>query len=109
MLLQDKQWIGWCKNPKDNSDKVWGVILVDTNTPDNTYRNHAQKYAFCWGRRGKTLQLKVLSKYESEIDALIRSKVKKGYTHIPNEDLADVYPEFEYDIDWVQIEGKIIA
>lgn len=100
-------FIGWCKNEKDNHDKVWGIIQLnaeDTVLVDRVNRNlwpiSNVKYdcVIFWGRRGKKLQDKVAKISHKEILKLIVSKQYKGYKPINKNELDVVYPEFEDDL-----------
>lgn len=46
----------------------------------------------------KKLQTK-LSYDTYEMDALIRDKIKKGYNEVTEDDINDVYPEFQKDLE----------
>jgi len=102
--MKDGKWLGWCKNPSDNSDKVWGIILLKPLTP---YSWRETQYVTFWGRRGKRLQTKIVELVEFDVDKLIISKTKKGYINIPNSDLSTVYPEFEDDLSFVHVEARL--
>ncbi len=80
------QFIGWCS--KDNHDKVWAVKQLDYG-----------KYVTIWGRRGRTLQHKIIEKDKHKINSLIRNKESKGYVEVDIDELNSVYPEFETDLN----------
>ena len=82
----DFKWIGWCH--EENHDKVWAIIALSES-----------KYATIWGRRGKTLQSKVQDGYGSHQRTAIRGKKSKGYVEITKDRLAEVYPEFQDDLE----------
>lgn len=78
------KFIGWCK--EGIHDKVWGAIKLDDS----------QVLTF-WGRRGKKLQ--TLMTYDNwDLTKLIRSKEKK-YKEIQENELDEVYPEFQEDLE----------
>lgn len=85
------RFIGWCHDPNQNHDKVWGVIRLD----DNAYNG---KVVIFWGRRGKKLQTK-LDVSSNKLDALIRNKRSNGYDQIDINHLEKVYPEFRDDLE----------
>lgn len=88
-------FIGWCK--EDTADKVWGVIELNEVAP-HVY-NPINNYVVFWGRRGKKLQTKVSSEYHNDIRKLIRSKSSKGYVQVSRDQLDEVYPEFQTDLE----------
>lgn len=84
-------FIGWCK--EDNHDKVWVCVQLD----GDRWRGN---FATVWGRRGKKLQHKVFSNTSTyEMEKLVTSKHKKGYNKIFKEQLDEVYPEFQNDLE----------
>ena len=89
------EWIGWCQ--EDNHDKVWGVIVLERDINKYVY-NPDHKICVFWGRRGKKLQTKISTESQRNINKLINSKSKKGYSSINMENLNKVYPEFETDL-----------
>lgn len=95
------EFIGWCHDPVDNHDKVWGIALV---AKGNFYENIGQPnkpntYVTFWGRRGKKLQQKHVDMYEAEAQALIRNKKeKKGYVWVPEDEVNEVYDRFQKDL-----------
>ncbi len=89
------EWIGWCQ--EDSHDKVWGVIVLERDINKYVY-NPDHKICVFWGRRGKKLQTKVSTESQRNINKLINSKSKKGYSAINMENLNKVYPEFETDL-----------
>jgi hypothetical protein len=83
------EFIGWCHDPKENHDKVWGVIRLD--------ESFYGKILIFWGRRGKKLQTK-LDHYSHKTSALIRMK-EREYNYINEARLESVYPEFRTDLE----------
>lgn len=85
------KWIGWCHDPVENHDKVWGVIKLD----DNDYNG---RVVIFWGRRGKKLQTK-FDTDNQKLDRLIWKKRDSGYNRIDADHLEKVYPEFRSDLE----------
>lgn len=84
-------FIGWCR--EDKSDKVWICIQLNGDSWGGSY-------ATVWGRRGKKLQHKVIDHSSNwDMEKLVNSKRKKGYTAIDRSRLNAVYPEFEQDLE----------
>ena len=86
------RFIGHCFDPKENHDKVWGVIFIEDQ---DAY--HAKCLTF-WGRRGKKLQT-LASVDDWTLTKLIRAKESKGYTEVDYQRLNQVYPEFQTDLE----------
>lgn len=83
-------FIGWCR--EGTSDKVWVCIKLDGD-------KWGGSYATVWGRRGRKLQHKIIDHSSSwDMEKLVDSKERKGYRKIDPERLAEVYPEFEEDL-----------
>jgi hypothetical protein len=85
------KFIGWCHDPKNNHDKVWGVIRLDD---DHLFG----KVLIFWGRRGKKLQTKI-DKNSIKLSGLILNKEYRGYKSINAKRLDEVYPEFHNDLE----------
>lgn len=85
--------IGWCK--EGNHDKVWGAICLQE--PEHWYTSG--KYVTFWGRRGAKLQTKILECTEFKISEMFRKKTNNGYTPVYKQDLDEVYPEFQQDLE----------
>lgn len=105
------KFIGWCRDEKENSDKVWGVIELaqDVDEAGKYSWNQKNKYITFWGRRGKKLQTKVSTDYEHDVDTLIRGKERKGYNSIDRTNLDTVYPEFQDDLEKTAVWGLLSA
>lgn len=89
-------YIGWCKDEKTNSDKVWGAIeLVE---PSTSY-NGDGKYVTFWGRRGAKLQTKIVEGTRWDVHKPFLKKLDKGYKEIQEHELDEVYPEFKSDLE----------
>lgn len=86
-------FIGWCKDPETNADKVWGIIKLNGDRWDGNFVSF-------WGRRGKKLSTKI-HKDEStwSMERMAGKKEDKGYKKIEREQLNDVYPEFQADLE----------
>ena len=86
-------FIGWCRDPKENHDKVWGIIKLNGDDWNGNYVSF-------WGRRGKKLQTKL---HKEEVlwgmERLIEKKENKGYKRIARNELDTVYPEFQEDLE----------
>ena len=98
------KFIGWCHDPIENHDKVWGVIYLEDKESMSNRRYYPgspsyRKTVTFWGRRGKKLSTKMgLDNYDME--KLIREKQdKKNYLKIDERKLSTVYPEFEEDLE----------
>ena len=86
----DYKFIGWCGDGVH--DKVWVCIQL-------SHDHWRGKYLTIWGRRGKSLQSKVIDDVsDRDIGNLIRSKERK-YAEIPQDKLHEVYPEFQQDLE----------
>ncbi len=92
------EFIGWCNDPLDNHDKVWGIIVLERNINDYVYDSH-HRVVFFWGRRGKKLQTKIGVESQRNLNKIMDSKIKKGYEKINIENLHKVYPEFQSDLE----------
>jgi len=84
--------IGWCK--EGTHDKVWGVICLQE--PEHSYTTG--KYATFWGRRGSKLQTKIVEGTNWKLHDMFLKKLDKGYKEVNKNDLDEVYPEFEEDL-----------
>lgn len=89
--MLDFRFIGWCHDTKENHDKVWGVIRLDSDIYNG-------RVAIFWGRRGKKLQTK-LDVSSNKLDTLIWKKQSNGYQKIDPSKLEKVYPEFRSDLE----------
>lgn len=89
------RWIGW--NRKDNHDKVWGVVYLDSNTSASDWTK--RKVLIFWGRRGSKLRTRHDSLNYHDLNQLISSKRHGGYVRIPQDNLDTIYPEFATDLD----------
>ena len=90
--------IGWCK--EGIHDKVWGIILLaeDVNVSD-AWAFKTNKYVTFWGRRGSKLQTKLVSCSGYDADQMFHKKRLKGYEEIRQDELDEVYPEFQSDLE----------
>lgn len=87
----DFRFIGWCHEPRDNHDKVWGVIRLDNDV-------YGGRVLVFWGRRGKKLQTK-LDHSSHALNKTISHKESRGYKSIDKNHLDAVYPEFQEDLE----------
>jgi hypothetical protein len=85
--------IGWCC--EGNHDKVWGAICLQE--PEHYYTSG--KYVTFWGRRGAKLQTKIVECTEFKISEMFQKKANKGYEPVFKQDLDEVYPEFQQDLE----------
>jgi hypothetical protein len=90
-------------------ETVWVVIELGKHQPQDWYYD----YVIAWGRRGGKLQSMTRLGYNrpnmvynynryyrySTIGKLINKKLNKEYESISADRLAEVYPEFEKDLD----------
>ena len=90
--------IGWCK--EGIHDKVWGIILLaeDVNVSD-AWQFKTNKYVTFWGRRGAKLQTKLVNGTSYDADQMFHKKRLKGYEEIRQNELDEVYPEFQRDLE----------
>ena len=86
-------YIGWCK--EGASDKVWGAICLQESESYYT----SGKYVTFWGRRGAKLQTKIVQGTERAIGEMFRKKTNKGYKEVNRNELDEVYPEFQQDLE----------
>lgn len=100
--MLDFKFIGWCHDPKNNHDKIWGVIRLDD---DYLFG----KVLIFWGRRGKKLQTK-FDFNNRKLTKLIVDKEATGYKSIDDNELDKVYPEFQSDLEktavWAIMSGS---
>jgi predicted DNA-binding WGR domain protein len=87
--------IGWCKDEKTNSDKVWGVI--ELTAPASSYTDGT--FVTFWGRRGKKLQTKLWTGTNWDAKEMFLKKQSKGYNSVDIDELNKVYPEFQEDLE----------
>jgi predicted DNA-binding WGR domain protein len=100
--------IAWRKDEKTNTDKVWGVIcLEETVRPYMTdwgiVEGSNGKYLIFWGRRGKKLQTKLAHHdriwLDDWVEEMFSNKLNKGYKEVDKQQLNEVYPEFQQDLE----------
>ena len=89
------QYIGWCKDEKTNTDKVWGAIELQAPA---SY-GYDGKYVTFWGRRGAKLQTKIVEGSLWAVHKNFLKKLDKGYEEIKEHQLDEVYPEFQQDLE----------
>jgi hypothetical protein len=98
-------FIGWCNDPADNHDKVWGYFYRPT--PD------AEPWQNCcvfWARRGGAMKFKG-DRTGAKLNQLVVSKLNKGYKKIDVEKLIKIWPTFINDVEgklmWEVLAGKV--
>jgi hypothetical protein len=97
--------IGWCKDEKTNTDKVWGVILLAEDVPVKrvpgvvAWPFGTNKYVSFWGRRGSKLRTKLWDGEEEDANELFLQKQRDGYCSVEEWELDEVYPEFQQDLE----------
>jgi hypothetical protein len=90
------KYIGWCKDEKTNTDKVWGAIQLQAPTASYSFDG---KYVTFWGRRGAKLQTKIVEGSLWDVHKPFLKKLDKGYKEIQEHQLDEVYPEFQSDLE----------
>jgi hypothetical protein len=90
------RYIGWCKDEKTNTDKVWGAI--ELQSPTTSYSGDG-KYVTFWGRRGAKLQTKIWEGSNYDAKEMFLKKQSKGYQSVEKDELDEVYPEFQQDLE----------
>ena len=90
--------IAWCKDEKTNADKVWGIIMLQEGAPGNFFRD-PNKYVTFWGRRGAKLQTKLWDGSSYDAREMFLKKQNKGYGSVEKDELDEVYPEFQKDLE----------
>jgi len=108
-MAQEFGFIGWCK--EDNHDKVWGYFYRPT--PDaSTWARKSSGWNCCvfWAKRGAAMRFKA-DVTGWELDKLVNSKLKKGYSRIYEPRLFEIWPTFveeaEAKLMWDVLAGKI--
>ena len=109
-------FIGWCNDPTENHDKIWGYFYRPT--PDDPAwpfwqrptKQQGWNVVIFWARRGKAMQFKAdVSSYE--LDKLVNSKLKKGYDKISEKKFLEIWPSFiqecEEKLMWDVLAGKV--
>jgi hypothetical protein len=96
--------IGWCREGKH--DKVWGIICLahhpashDTLHPFPNYRPERNDYLTFWGRRGTKLHTKLWNGQDWDAKEMFLKKQKNGYDSVGIDELNEVYPEFQQDLE----------
>lgn len=84
------EYMLWCKDIEANADKVWGIIKIRKDENEDTF-------VTVWGRRGKKLQTKIWKGHDWDASTQAWKKLQKGYSSVEDE-LSQVYPEFEEDL-----------
>lgn len=98
-------FISW--NNDGAHDKIWGIALLGEKTVDTPIGPGTEcEYATFWGRRSGKLQIKRWNStpYETYMTHMqakqwFERKLLKGYQEIDKEQLDQIYPEFEQDLE----------
>lgn len=105
-------FIGWCNDPTENHDKVWGYFLRPTPDADRwTTKSDGWNCVIFWARRGKAMQFKA-DKTGWDLSKLAAQKQnKKDYRPITQEKLLEIWPTFiqecEEKLMWDVLAGKV--
>jgi len=94
--------IGWQRNVKSNTDKVWGIILLRNDAMDFGTGNYGyvdNTYLSFWGRRGAKLQTKVFKDSARGASQMFNKKTSSGYKEVDKDMLDEVYPDFQQDLE----------
>lgn len=100
--------IGWYH--KDNSDKIWGAVLIKTTSTRPGFWSETPEvigvWMIFWGRRGRALQTEPMTSRDMH-HAHFQKKLDKGYQRVARNKLKQVYPEFQDDLEkttmWAQL------
>jgi len=107
-------FIGWCNDPKENHDKVWGYFYRPTPEAIGNWWITKERGWNCvvfWARRGRAMQFKSdVTGYE--LTKLAQQKQnKKGYDSISPQKLMEIWPTFvqecESKLMWDVLAGKV--
>ena len=108
-------FVGW--NTEGTSDKVWGFFFRPTPKIDEIQdhyrwnRNWNRNVVVFWGRRGGTAMQFKAGVYGDDLETLMRSKLKKGYTKIDQPKLMNIWPcfiaEAEAKLMWAVLAGTV--
>lgn len=109
-------FIGWCNDPAENHDKVWGYFYRPTHVESSLpawmqpSKQSGWNIVIFWARRGKAMQFKSdISGYE--LDKLVRSKLRKGYEQITEKRFLEIWPSFNQECEeklmWDVLSGKV--
>ena len=109
-------FIGHCFNEEKNHDKIWGYFYrptpADSSRPSwmQPTKQYGWNVVIFWARRGKAMQFKADTS-GSELDKLVRSKLKKGYEKISEKRFLEIWPSFiqecEEKLMWDVLAGKV--
>jgi len=100
--------IGWYRNEEENSDKVWGIILL-RNNDTNDFGYTKNQYVSFWGRRGKKLQTKLFESSTRDAIEMFEKKLHSGYKSVELDELNSVYPEFQDDLEKTAVWALLCA
>jgi predicted DNA-binding WGR domain protein len=105
-------FVGWCNDPAENHDKIWGYFYRPTDTTGRygVSKSWGWNIVIFWARRGKAMQFKADTSGH-ELDKLVRSKLKKGYREITQQKFLEIWPSFiqecEEKLMWDVLAGKV--
>jgi hypothetical protein len=107
-------FIGWCNDPAENHDKVWGYFLRPTPEAESDRwitKTSGWNCVIFWARRGKMMQFKP-DRTGWALSKLAGTKVqKKDYREISFNKLLEIWPTFarecEEKLMWDVLAGKV--
>ncbi len=107
-------FIGWCNDPAENHDKVWGYFLRPTPEAEGKRwitKTDGWNCVIFWARRGKAMQFKA-DTTGWELSKLARQKQdKKDYRPITPQKLQEIWPTFNAECEaklmWDVLAGKV--
>lgn len=107
-------FIGWCNDPKENHDKIWGYFLRPTPEAESNpwiSKRDGWNCVVFWARRGKAMQFKA-DKTGYDIRKLAEQKQdKKDYRSITPAKLQEIWPTFNSECEaklmWDVLAGKV--
>lgn len=111
MMSTEFGFIGWCHDPDENHDKIWGYFYRPTDTTGRwVTKQFGWNVVVFWARRGKAMQFKS-DISGSNLDKLVRSKLNKGYSKITEQRFLEIWPSFiqecEEKLMWDVLAGKV--
>lgn len=114
-MATEFSFIGWCNDPAENHDKIWGYFYRPTegwNDPKiPTWQRPRRNICIFWARRGKAMQFKGDVETDEIKYKLVQSKLKKGYVQINEKKFLEIWPSFieecEAKLMWDILAGKV--
>jgi hypothetical protein len=99
IAMYDIVWMGWCYNPSENNDKIWGYIRM---------KNTNAHYSF-WGKRNGTIKFKRLADQWEATET--KTKKDGRYKRQTLDQMCVVFTDFvdkfEGDYAIAKLSGKI--